>query len=572
MKSLKELLFIIVCFAAIINSLQAHELTPKANKALINILLVDGNEQPVKQEIIFTSEKDGTKFTAQTNKRGLAKILLPVNENYIIDIGSKIGYDIIKIPDEEYFQYNYKIYYEPKQKQKQTLLNLYVHNKGEPLSEKVEIVNKKTNKIFTTHTNDSGKAEILLPGNAKYQVNFKNAKNYEEFELGDVQEFNFDIHYGGSTKNKLYPTRDSVLLCFQYNNLQNEGVPDEELIVQTKLKNKTYKTTTNEEGYAEILLPKGDSCYFSVKHFNDFKTAKFPKDKELREVTLKLKYISSIEFEERKAKRLKFAKQSLINRKKIARKWNADFLAPENQTLDEYKHNNYKKLKDNTLGYKDSLDKSPRFFEKIGNVVNAVLYRFRNKWKNKLIVTDVTCSMEHFIYEVLQWHILKLAADKSNSYLFFNDGNGKEISEKKIGATGGFHYCHTDNIDTLLAKLFHARKYGCSGDVPENDLEALLEAKKYMEGKWELILIADNYSSVRDIELLEQLNSPVRIIICKESLPLHENYLRIAHKTKGSIHLIKEDIMHLSKINEGAEITINGDVFYFTNGRFVLKE
>src|SRR6056297_2069712 len=108
MKSLKKLLFIIICFAAIINSLQAQELTPEANKALINILLVDGNKQPVEHEIIFKSEKDGTKYTAKTNKRGLAKILLPVNENYIIDIGSKIGYDIIKIPDEEYFNITIK--------------------------------------------------------------------------------------------------------------------------------------------------------------------------------------------------------------------------------------------------------------------------------------------------------------------------------------------------------------------------------------------------------------------------------------------------------------------------------
>src|SRR6056297_748212 len=460
MKSLKELLFIIVCFAAIINSLQAHELTPKANKALINILLVDGNEQPVKQEIIFTSEKDGTKYTAKTNNMGLAKILLPVNENYTIDIGSKIGYDIIKIPDEEYFQYNYKIYYEPKQKQKQTLLNLYVHNKGEPLSEKVEIVNKKTNKIFTTHTNDSGKAEILLPGNAKYQVNFKNAKNYEEFELGDVQEFNFDINYGGSTKNKLYPKRDSVLLCFQYNNLQNEGVPDEELIVQTKLKNKTYKTTTNEEGYAEILLPKGDSCYFSVKHLNDFKTAKFSKDKELREVTLKLKYISSIEFEERKAERLRLAKE---REKK--------FLQIYSQDLNYYIESKQKCLKEATLGYKDSLDDSPRFFEKKKNTVNAVLYRFRNKWKNKMIVTDVTGSMTPHIFEVLAWHILKLTEDERNRYLFFNDGDGKDDYKKKIGKTGGIYYCQADDIVTLLTKLFISMKKGTGGDIPENDLE-----------------------------------------------------------------------------------------------------
>ena len=575
MKFIKDLLFIIVCFSAITNSLQAQELTPKSNKALINLLLLDGDEQPVEQqEIIFKSKKNGTEFNSKTDNKGLTKILLPINDKYRVDIGSKIGYDKFEIPDKKFHQLNYKIYYEPEQKQKQeqTLLKLYVHHKGEPLSEKVEIVNKKTNEIFSTHTDESGKAELLIPNNAKYQVNFKNAKNYEEFELADVQEFNFDINYGGSIKNKLYPTLDSVLLCFQYNNLKNEGVPDETLMVKTELENKTFKTTTNENGYAEILLPKGDSCHFSVKHFKDFKTTKFKVDKELRKVNLELKYISSKEYEKRKAKRLNRSKSRQANRLKIAVSQNVTSVNPNDQNIDEYIENNHQHLKESTLGYKDSLDKSPRFFEKTENTVNAVLYRFRNKWKNKFIVTDVTCSMEPYIHEVLQWHILKLIADGSNHYLFFNDGDGKANSHKEIGNTGGIHYCHTDNIDTVLTRLFNSRKYGCSGDIPENDLEALLKAQKYMSGKGELILVADNYSSVRDIELLKKLNTPVHIIICGEEIPIHPHYLQIAHETEGSIHTIEEDIMHLSKINEGAEITISGDDFYFTKGKFNLKE
>lgn len=55
----------------------------------------------------------------------------------------------------------------------------------------------------------------------------------------------------------------------------------------------------------------------------------------------------------------------------------------------------------------------------------------------------------------------------------------------------------------------------------ENDLEALLEAKKYMDDNWELILIADNYSPVRDIELLEKLDIPVHVILCGQDVSIH---------------------------------------------------
>ena len=61
-----------------------------------------------------------------------------------------------------------------------------------------------------------------------------------------------------------------------------------------------------------------------------------------------------------------------------------------------------------------------------------------------------------------------------------------------------------------------------------------------------IVMVADNYAPIRDMQLLDKLVAlkiPVNIIICgSNSGNIHYSYLQLAAATGGSIHTIEEDI------------------------------
>jgi hypothetical protein len=179
--------------------------------------------------------------------------------------------------------------------------------------------------------------------------------------------------------------------------------------------------------------------------------------------------------------------------------------------------------------------------------------------------------MDPYIDEVFLWHALKLSSDSQNEYIFFNDGDGRPFVEKLDGKTGGLHYTNSELLDTVLAKALHAKSFGCSGDPPENDFEAVLKGQQYRTSREEIILIADNYSDVRDYPLLEKINVPVRIILCGANGYVNEQYLNLAYHTKGSVHSIEEDMEMLNRISDGSEIEFLGKRYLFSKGRFFYK-
>lgn len=192
------------------------------------------------------------------------------------------------------------------------------------------------------------------------------------------------------------------------------------------------------------------------------------------------------------------------------------------------------------------------------------------KWKNKLIVCDITGSMYPYIGQVLLWYKLNYAGEKTSQLCFFNDGDGKPDADKIIGETGGIYYCDKCTIDSLREVMARAMAGGCGGDGPENNLEALLKATNKMKDFRELIMVADNNSSVKDIELLHQLKIPVRIIVCGSNDRVGSDYLEIAYKTKGSVHTIEEDIETIASMKEGSVIKIGNRKYKLKKGKFIV--
>jgi hypothetical protein len=104
-------------------------------------------------------------------------------------------------------------------------------------------------------------------------------------------------------------------------------------------------------------------------------------------------------------------------------------------------------------------------------------------------------------------------------------------------------------------------KAGRGGDLPENDLEAILEAANKFPAAGDIILISDNWAAVKDISLLNKLNRPVHIIVCGARGYVHPDYTKIALQTGGSVHTLEQDF-NLNGIKSAGKSFSIGNVTY----------
>ncbi len=182
----------------------------------------------------------------------------------------------------------------------------------------------------------------------------------------------------------------------------------------------------------------------------------------------------------------------------------------------------------------------------------------RNKWSNSIVCTDVTGSMYPYTAQLLVWLKLKTGTNHLKSFYFFNDGNNQADSRKIIGNTGGIYPIASDNFEKVSNIMYAAMSAGSGGDAPENNVECVLIAQEANPKAKEIIMIADNWAPVKDLELADKIKTPVRIIVCGSYGNIHPDYLSLAYITKGSVHTIEKDILDLMKFR-------NGDVFKFNN-------
>jgi len=200
-----------------------------------------------------------------------------------------------------------------------------------------------------------------------------------------------------------------------------------------------------------------------------------------------------------------------------------------------------------------------KFIDTYGNFNDSIAYKVfeRNtQWKNALIVSDWTGSMYQYGAQALLWHVLNFENSGIQFFTLFNDGDKKITKDKVIGKTEGVYFEKATNIDKLLKLYQLVILKGYGGDGPENDVEAILKGIEKYPVHSEVILIADNNACVRDMELLEFINQPVRVILCgyNEFAGINPQYLDIATKTGGSIHTIDMDIYNIKvKLNKKGE-------------------
>ena len=191
-------------------------------------------------------------------------------------------------------------------------------------------------------------------------------------------------------------------------------------------------------------------------------------------------------------------------------------------------------------------------------------------WKNMAIVGDFTGSMTPYIAQIVLWHKLNLGLNKKKikRFVFFNDGDQKADQDKEIGATGGIYHTPQLALDSVINTAVATIEGGFGGDGPENDVEALLFAQKRNPAIQNLVLIADNWSTMRDVALIKDIKKPVRVVLCGVVGPINVEYLNLAYRSKGSLHTIEQDINHLIKAQEGTIIRINGYQYRLSKGQF----
>jgi hypothetical protein len=202
------------------------------------------------------------------------------------------------------------------------------------------------------------------------------------------------------------------------------------------------------------------------------------------------------------------------------------------------------------------------------NAVFKVLNR-NPKWRKNIIVTDLTASMYPYAKQIHTWLKLFFMKDTAQQYfVFFNDGDSKKDADKKIGATGGIYICRAKTCEDLINTMKLTIKRGEGGDNPENVVEAILAGLKKVRKPDNVILIADNWAKVRDLNLITRVKVPVRVILCGvyEGMEVNTDYLNIAYKTRGSIHTIEQDISDLINQTSGKKFNINGFEYIIKNG------
>ncbi len=203
--------------------------------------------------------------------------------------------------------------------------------------------------------------------------------------------------------------------------------------------------------------------------------------------------------------------------------------------------------------------------------LKVILERNKSKWKKMLIITDCTTSMLPYGAEVALWHLLQDTAANVRNLAFFNDGDGRNDASKIIGKTGGVHIPDIKDPQDVINTIRLVVQMGKgNNDVPENDAEAIIKAMEETIDYDDVVLIADNNSPIRDIELLNKINKPIRIVLCGVGEQgIHYDYIKLAFQSKGTLHTVRDDIYTLVKVKEGDVFKLDGYRYKIIKGNIV---
>jgi hypothetical protein len=204
------------------------------------------------------------------------------------------------------------------------------------------------------------------------------------------------------------------------------------------------------------------------------------------------------------------------------------------------------------------------------NVVQATFER-HPQWKNTQIVMDVTGSMSPYIAKTMAW--IKSTQDSSqvDAFTFFNDGNATLDRNKRVGKVGGIYCAANTKYNAVYKRMKHTMRQGGGGDCPENNIEATLYGVNEFPDCDEVIMVADNWATPRDLILLRDVKIPIHIIVCGGQSGINVKFIQAAYETGGSVHTIEDDL-DLRSIEPGKQFKIGRNYFTLVSGKIVRAE
>jgi hypothetical protein len=194
----------------------------------------------------------------------------------------------------------------------------------------------------------------------------------------------------------------------------------------------------------------------------------------------------------------------------------------------------------------------------------------RTQWQKATIVADVTGSMYKYTAQVLLWIKANPIGSLAKNFVFFNDGDNMPDKDKKLGNTGGIYSRSCNSYAEVESLMKTTMLKGGGGDYPENNIEALLKSEKDFPTAEYQVMIADNWAAIKDKVLWQHLTKPVRIVVCGATeFNVNIDYLNLARKTNGSVHLMESDLYNLAGLKEGEILKVGKNNFVVKNGVFV---
>lgn len=186
------------------------------------------------------------------------------------------------------------------------------------------------------------------------------------------------------------------------------------------------------------------------------------------------------------------------------------------------------------------------------------------QWSDAVVVLDWTGSMYGHGAEAILWQALNEEQSRIKHCVFFNDGDKTKTRKKTIGFTKGVYFSETKSIADPIKLMRRVQHKGNGGDSPENDLEALIATINKIPESQDIILVADNASCIRDFVLLQCLNRPIHIILCRTKNGINPQYINLAWKTGGSLHYADVDLFDLSDKMDMGSLEVNNTKYVLT--------
>jgi len=188
-----------------------------------------------------------------------------------------------------------------------------------------------------------------------------------------------------------------------------------------------------------------------------------------------------------------------------------------------------------------------------------------------LVVMDVTGSMSPYIAKTMAWVKATQESSQIDAFVFFNDGDNASDYKKRVGHVGGIYGVHNTTFGGVYQEMRKTMRRGGGGDCPENNVEASLDGIRDYPNCDEIVMMADNWATPRDLSLAKQLEKPVHVILCGANYGINMEYLQLAYDSGGSVHTIEEDL-EMRSIKPGKQFKLGKSYFTLIKGRIVRAQ